>query len=182
MARPGGLLATYEGVRLTKAQMEQSKSGYIYEVTLRDGTVVYVDAEREDSCYGRYINDPLDDIMVNANVITKGEWLVIIATTDIHEGDEVFSYGVHYWRDRTDQLTLDQAAQIRDEVGAPGNRESGGQTMITTPLERGEVKLHAPGVRRTIVKSKLEQLTEEGRERYVLDNVEQSEELAEELQ
>ena len=179
----GGLLATYEGVRLTKDQMEQSKSGYIHEVPARDGTTMYVDAEKEDSCSIRYVNDPLDDSMVNAKVITKGERLVIIASTDIHEGDEVFiSYGAHYWRDKTDRHTPDQAAQVREEVGAQENKESRDQAMISTPLERGEVELHAPGVRRAIVKSKLEQLTEEERERYVLDNVEQSDELAEELQ
>ena len=72
-------------MRLTKAQMEQSKSRYLYEVPMRDGTIMYVDTEKEDSCYGRYINDPPDDSMVNAKVITKGERLVIIDTTDIHE-------------------------------------------------------------------------------------------------
>ena len=116
-------------------------------------------------------------------VITKEERLVIITTTDIHEGDKVFiSYGAHYWRDKTDRLTPDQAAQVREEVGAQGSRESRGQAITSAPLERGEVELHAPGVRRAIVRSKLEQLEEEERERYVLDNVEQSEELAEELQ
>ena len=60
--------------------------------------------------------------------------------------------------------------------------KSVGQAMESKPLERGIVGLHAPGVRQAIVKSKLEQLTEEKRERYVLDNVEQSEKLAEELQ
>ena len=75
--------------------MEQSKSEYIYEEPTWDGTVVYVDVDKEDCCYyERYINDPLDDTLVNTKVIMKGERLVIIATTDIHEGDEVFiSYG-----------------------------------------------------------------------------------------
>ena len=66
IVKSGGLLATYEGVRLTRDQMELSKSGYIYEVPTWDGTIVYVDAEKEDSSYGRYINNPLDDSMVNA--------------------------------------------------------------------------------------------------------------------
>ena len=47
IVKAGGLLATYEGVRLTKAQMEQSKSGYIYEVPIRDGTIKYVDADTD---------------------------------------------------------------------------------------------------------------------------------------
>ena len=46
IVKAGGLLATYEGVRLTKDQMEQSKSEYIYEASTRGGTVVYVDAEK----------------------------------------------------------------------------------------------------------------------------------------
>ena len=50
------------------------------------------------------------------------------------------------------------------------------------PLERGDVDLHALGARRAVVRSRLEQPTDEEGERCVLDNVEQFEQLAEELQ
>ena len=49
------------------------------------------------------------------------------------------------------------------------------------PLERGNEELHAPGVHRALESIKLEQLTAEERERYVLGNIEQSEKLTEEL-
>ena len=71
---------------------------------------------------------------------------------------------------------------MREEDGIQGSRESAGEAMVSKPLERGQVWLHAPGVRRAIVRFKLEQLTEEERKRYVLDKVEKSVELAEELQ
>lgn len=77
-------------MRLAKDQKKHSKSGYIYEAPTTDRAVVYVDAEKVDGCYGRCTNDPLDDTLVNTKVITKGGRLVIIATTDIHAGDELF--------------------------------------------------------------------------------------------
>ena len=48
-----------------------------------------------------------------------------------------------------------------------------GVAMVSKPLERGEVELHAPGVRRVSVRSRLYQLMEEEIDRYVQDNAEQ---------
>ena len=50
--------------------MEASGSDYIFEATSKEEGTLYVDAKREDCCYGRYVNDPLDDTLVNAKVIT----------------------------------------------------------------------------------------------------------------
>ena len=59
----GGLLTAYGGVKLTKEQVDTSHSHNIYEATEKEGQPVYVDAEKEDSCYhGRFINDPRNDI------------------------------------------------------------------------------------------------------------------------
>ena len=126
-----------------------------------------MDAKREDCCYGRYTNDPLDDTLVNAKVITKGDRLVIIATTDIYEGDEIFiSYGAQYWAEKLGRLKPDQAAQILEELtrGRGIGSVSSGQTMVSKPLARSAIELHAPGVRRDIVRSKMEQLTDIERE------------------
>ena len=62
--------------------------------------------------------------MVNAKVITKGERVVI-------------SCGAHYWKDKTARLTPDQAAQVRDKVGAQRNRVKGSSDDIYTLRERG---------------------------------------------
>ena len=42
IVKAGGLLTTYERLRLTKAQMEQSESDYIYEVPMRDGSILWM--------------------------------------------------------------------------------------------------------------------------------------------
>ena len=54
--------------------------------------------------------------------------------------------------------------------------------MKAQPINRIEMELQAPAVRKAIVRSRLEQLSDIQREKYVIDNVEQSEQLAEELQ
>lgn len=60
-----------------------------------------MDAIAETSCFGRYINDPRDDTLVNAKVVLKGGRLVVIAIMDIYEGDEIFiDYGADYWSDK----------------------------------------------------------------------------------
>ena len=109
MAQPnikaGGLITTYEGKRITRAEAEESDSGYIFETVTKEGTHLCIDARDETSCFGRYINDPRDDTLVNAKVVLKGGRLVVIATTDLYEGDEVFiSYGAEYWSDKLELL------------------------------------------------------------------------------
>ena len=181
--KAGGLITSYEGKRLTRAQVDQSESQYIFEAVGKDGQPLYVDAAKEDSCYGRFINDPRDDTKVNAKVLVKGDRMVVIATTDLEEGDEVFiDYGAPYWADKVHLLTADQAEEVRELLDRPGRGSRGKRAMVSQPLEKGEVELQSPGVRKAVVRSRMEQLSEIERERYVLDNVEQSAELAEELQ
>ena len=52
-----------------------------------------------DALYTRMlINDPRDDTLVNAKVVQKGDRLNVIATTDIHLGDEIFiDYDLEYF-------------------------------------------------------------------------------------
>ena len=56
---------------MTKYQMEQSKSEYLYAEPTRDGAVVYMDSAKEDCCNGWYVNDPHDDTVVIINVMAK---------------------------------------------------------------------------------------------------------------
>lgn len=57
----------------------------------------FVDGEAETSCYGRFINDPRDNSKVNTKVFLKGDRLVVMATTDIEEGNEIsIDYGAEY--------------------------------------------------------------------------------------
>jgi hypothetical protein len=180
--KAGGMITSYEGVRLSKAQVLVSNSDYIYE-TYKGGRTLYIDAEAEDSCYGRFINDPRDDTLVNAKVILKGDRLVVIATTDIHEGDEIFiDYGVEYWADKVDKLPPHLAAEVRHELAKRGIKTEREGRIKSHTVTLDEMVVQAPGARGAIVRSRLEQLSDIEREKYVIDNVEQSEQLADDLQ
>jgi len=67
---------------------------------------VYIDAWELDSCYGRFINDPIDDELVNAKIVVKGNKFYVLATDKIVPGQEIFiSYGESYWRARQQMLS-----------------------------------------------------------------------------
>jgi SET domain-containing protein len=103
------LLTSYEGETLTAAQVEEPGRdlSYVYcSGRGKDGRVNYVNARRPDSSFGRFYNDPRDDTLVNAKVVLKGGRLMVMATTDIAEGDEIFlDYGLEYWIDRSTRST-----------------------------------------------------------------------------
>ena len=74
--------------------------------------MVYIDAWEEDSCFGRFINDPLDDHLVNAKIVVKGNKFYVVATDKIHPGQEIFiSYGENYWRARQHLLSENHRSQ-----------------------------------------------------------------------
>jgi SET domain-containing protein len=64
-------------------------------------TKIYIDSWEEDSCYGRYVNDPLNDHLVNARIVMRGDKMILIALEEIKPGQEIFiSYGEEYWEVR----------------------------------------------------------------------------------
>ena len=122
-------------------------------------------------------------IIKDTLVVGKGGRMIIMAMTDLHEGDEIFlDYGVSYWADKADRLTPTQAEEVASLVEQRGVQVGEVQPIVSSPMEQAEVEVQAPGVRKIIVRSRIEQLSDIERERYVVDNVEQTEELAEELQ
>ena len=144
---------------------------------------IYIEAEKVHSCYGRYIKDPRDDMLGNAKVVAKGGRMIVMAMTDLHEGDEIFiDYGVSYWADKADRLTTTQAEEVASQAELRGVQVGEVQPIVSSPMDQAEVEVQAPGVGKVIVSSRIEQLSDIERERYVVDNVEQSEDLAEELQ
>jgi hypothetical protein len=182
--KAGSLVTSYEGRRITQQEAEVTTSHYIYEDITREDKLVYVDAEEETSCFGRYINDPREDNKVNAKVMMKGGRLVVMATVDIFEGHEIFiDYGAEYWMDKLEYLSPADAEDVRTIMRrkgvelppAPGH-------MTASPVQREELDAQAPAVRKLVVRSRLEQLSDTEREKYVIDNVEQCEELADHLQ
>jgi hypothetical protein len=48
-------------------------------------TKIYIDSWEEDSCYGRYMNDPLNDHLVNVRIVMRGDKMVLIALEEIRD-------------------------------------------------------------------------------------------------
>jgi hypothetical protein len=116
----GSLICDYYGKTLSKEEVEGEgcDGEYIFEARMKEG-IRYIDAKDLLSCWGRFINDPLDDHKVNAKVVVRGKRLMVIATTEIEPGDEIFiSYGAAYWMDRLDVL----APEVREAVEAEYER------------------------------------------------------------
>lgn len=68
---------------------------------------IYIDSWEEGSCYGRFINDPRNDHLVNARIVMRGDKMVVIALEEIKPGQEIFiSYGEDYWKARSHLLLL----------------------------------------------------------------------------
>ena len=109
--------------------------------------------------------------------------MIIIAMADIHDWGEIFiHYGATYWEDKLDKLSVEQAARVRDLLGKQGQRDERRRLMMARSMDAAELELQAPRVRRAVVRSRLEQLSDIKREKYVVDNVEQSKQLADKLQ
>lgn len=181
--RKGSLICTYEGEKLTAEEAQKSKSAYIFEAKdSKTGKTLYIDAAREDSCFGRFANDPRDDHLVNAKIVLKGGRLVVIATTDIEPGDEIFvDYGVEYWSDKIQYLNTEDAAYIREEMAKRGV-DVPVPLLKTTEVTKDDIMAMPPKERKKHVNRAQKQLTEAALEKYSYDNVEQCEELAEDLQ
>ena len=114
-------------MRQAKDAVERSTSEYKYETLTRDETMLYMDANMEDYRCGWCVNDLLDDFLVNVKVITKGDMLVILATTDIHEEDKVFISSKHTTGfDKTERLPRHLTTIVRQEAARQGQgcRES----------------------------------------------------------
>jgi hypothetical protein len=111
------LICSYEGANLPE-DFDESSAGegrdYIAmglsSIVSKGGKVnrvkrYYVDSWEEDSCYGRFVNDPLNDHLVNARIIMKGDKMLLMALEPIRPGQEIFiSYGKEYWNARSHLL------------------------------------------------------------------------------
>ena len=184
----GATICEYRGIRVDPevVQKEGYEGKYVFEVRMK-GVRVCIDAKEELSCYGRYINDPLDESLLNAKAVVRGGRLMIVATEEIRPGDEIFlSYGSEYWMDRLEKLSGERAEEIRAEedrrqrcqgVQPRTSRKTGGGK----PQEGGGAA-EDPRGRAKKVRTAAEQQTVLEKERYAYDNIIQSAELAEVMQ
>ena len=102
----GTVLYSYEGdvmteLRFNKRGKHHGTRDYIIWVikNMQTKEKVYVDGRDETSCFGRYINDPIDDHLVNARMKWNGRRMVEVSTVpNIKAGDEIYNlYSNDYW-------------------------------------------------------------------------------------
>ena len=144
---------------------------YIFEARdSKTGKTLYIDAAREDSCFGsRFANDPRDDHLVNAKIVLKSGRLMMIATTDIGPEDEIFvDYGVEYWSDKIQYLNAEDANYIREDMAKRGV-EVPMPLLKTTEVTKDDAMSMPPKERKKHVNRAQKQLTEA--EEYSYDNV-----------
>ena len=169
----------------------------------------YIDAEQFFSCYGRFANDPLDDHIVNAKIVWNGTKMVLVAWKDIAPGDEIYiSYQPDYWKGRLDKLSPELQKRQRPVVENPRRVRFTQENTVAvfrenaTPASlnrgaatsaRGSELLPPPPDNLATRTRKFDDVvdlqTEEGRSReariaeeFSYENLQQSEELADELQ
>ena len=204
---PKTIICSYEGVEVSREKLacDDTNRDYVqYAVKNHQSEnkeFIYIDALSEVSCYGRYSNDPIDDHLVNAKILWRGDRLCLIPTKDICAGDEIFiNYGADYWEFRLRLLDEQLRERIREnyvmEKGVRFDGEVevvGYDTKMSTKkgviTQREGVHLRNPPMNR-ITRAKLhtvEDISEVREpdvddEEFMFDNVKECEELAAELQ
>ena len=119
--KTGQEICSYEGVEVPEEVLRLGYGNRDYVASaIRDHQtqeVVYVDALAEESCYGRFCQDPIDDHLVNAKILWRQGKLKIIAAVDIDPADEVLiGYGLAYWESRLHLLHPNARARIEERT------------------------------------------------------------------
>eukprot|EP01029_Cantina_marsupialis_P005726 TRINITY_DN16237_c0_g1_i1.p1 TRINITY_DN16237_c0_g1~~TRINITY_DN16237_c0_g1_i1.p1 ORF type:complete len:563 (-),score=128.44 TRINITY_DN16237_c0_g1_i1:448-2136(-) len=91
------VICVYSGtIYDTKTALKLDDKTYL----MRLGPETYVDAREDESVFARFINDPRNSLLHNAEFKKKPESGIaeVIATRDIRKGEEIFvNYGKWYW-------------------------------------------------------------------------------------
>jgi hypothetical protein len=120
---------------------------------------------------------------VNAKVVLKGGRLILVATVDIKEGDEIFlDYGLEYWLDRLDKLQPEAAAEVWDRAKRAGMDLEGVKTVKVKRMTRSAFETTSSARGGKEVRKAIDRMSEIERDKYALNNVEQCEQLATDLQ
>ena len=171
--------------------------------------LTYIDGEALLSCYGRFAQDCIDDHLVNAKILFRKGKMVLVAMDNLKVGDEIYiSYGLGYWRSRLDFLdpTLRERLEPKyrnrknvefdDEVTVARFKEGDSPPTFQVQKE-GEPLQRTPDNLRTRMSQIPPETEEEAEEEaamiaadveegalgdYDINNINESPELAEELQ
>ena len=154
------MICSYEGVIVPEDVIQSGYEDGGYAVTAikdhRRKEYITVDSLNEDDCYGRYAQDPIDDLLVNAKILWRKNKMVLVSMGDIQQGDEIFvNYGVDYWRHRlsvlSDQhreriielLSKERRVSFQEEITVAESSEIGDSLLNVLP-EGEPLALPAP--------------------------------------
>ena len=119
----GTVLCSYEGDVMSELQYNErinhlGTRDYVMWVikSMKTKEKIYVDSRDETSCFGRFINDPIDDHLVNARVKWNGKRMVVVTTVPgIKAGDEIYiGYSDDYWGARLNYLSDELKERIEE--------------------------------------------------------------------
>jgi hypothetical protein len=107
--KEGDAFCSYEGEEVPLEYLKEGygSKDYVIEAIKNHKTMerICMDSPEVDSCYGRYAQDPIDEDLVNTKILWRKGRMVLIATTPIAVGDEIYvHYGLDYWRERLHYL------------------------------------------------------------------------------
>ena len=213
--KEGDILCSYEGVEVTRDQLRLGYGSRDYIASAvkdhaKPDELTYIDGESELSCYGRFAQDCIDDLLVNAKILYRKGKMVLVAMDHLEVGDEIYiSYGLDYWKTRLDFLVPElreriahlyqqnrRNVQFEDEVTVARFKEGEPATKIRIEKE-GNPLQRTPENARTRLERTPPETVEETAEAAALvaaggdedmlgdfdiNNINESPELAEELQ
>ena len=92
------VICTYSGYESSVAPRSTSRSQYVWSDRWE---TIFIDARRFNSCYGRFINDSLDEHKDNVYIEVGSDGVArVIALRHIEAYEELYmSYGAAYWRE-----------------------------------------------------------------------------------
>ena len=203
------VICSYEGVEVSERIVNElfRNNDYVASAVRNQTTkeMVYIDGIQEDSCYGRFAQDPIDESLVNAKILWRSNKMVLVATSLIEDGEEIYvDYGLDYWRTRIG-LLHPRLRQVMNQRWSPSRKvrfdtdcqiaEYNGKEAakkISVKKESMPLKRVPPNyITQIRSEEKEEDLVGEDcypapptidEERFDFNNINESEELAEELQ
>ena len=109
LIKKGEAFCSYEGVEVPLKHLKDGygNKDYVIEAIKNHKTMerIAMDSPKVDSCYGRYAQDPIDEDLVNTKILWRKGRMVLVATTPIAIGDEIYvHYGLDYWKERLHYL------------------------------------------------------------------------------
>lgn len=154
--KEGKMFCTYGGVEVSEDTLRQGYGSRDYVASAvkdhRTMEMVYIDGEDALCGYGRFIQDPIDEHLVNAKILWRDGKMVVIAMCIIEPGEEIYAeYGLDYWRDRMHILHPDLRQRIAGKFKGPTVRFEQECTRSdfvvgSQPSSRDGLRVQAEGV------------------------------------